>query len=154
MDLEKTAPKQRGPPFRPGQSGNPAGRPRGACNRSTIAAESLLEGEAEALTRKAVELALADDTTALRLCIERLVPPRKDRLVEFVLPPITSADDAAKAMSAVLAAVAEGRITPAEAAAVAGLVDSCRRAIGPEPPLVAGSAHINVSFRQPGDLPS
>src|SRR6516165_11199216 len=106
--------------FRPGQSGNPAGRPKGARNRSTIAAESLLEGEAEALTRKAVELALAGDTTALRLCIERLVPPRKDRLIEFAVPTITSAHDAAKAISAVLAAVAEGRITPAEAAAVAG----------------------------------
>ena len=67
--------------FRPGVSGNPAGRLRGTKNRATKAAEELLEGEAEALTRKAVELALAGDTVALRLCLERLLPPRKSRRV-------------------------------------------------------------------------
>src|SRR6516225_5231757 len=96
--------------FRSGQSGNPAGRPKGARNRSTIAAESLLEGEAEALTRKAIQLALAGDVTALRLCIERLVPPRKDRPISLELPPITSAADASNAVAAVLGAVADGRI--------------------------------------------
>jgi hypothetical protein len=70
----------------PLRSGNPAGRPRGARNRATIAAEALLEGEAEALTRKAIELAMAGDPTALRLCLERLVPPRKGRAVAFDLP--------------------------------------------------------------------
>ena len=49
-------------------------RPKGARNRATLAAETLLDGEAEALTRKAVELALAGDTTALRLCLERVLP--------------------------------------------------------------------------------
>src|SRR5215475_9848913 len=80
MSSENTIRKQ--PPgrrFRPGVSGNPAGRPKGARNKSTLAAEALLDGEAEALTRKAVEMALGGDTVALRLCLERLVPPRKDR---------------------------------------------------------------------------
>ena len=86
MDVERTPGKQRGRPFEPGQSGNPAGRPKGARNRSTVAAEALLDGEAEALTRKAIELALAGDTTALRLCMERLVPPRKDRSTPIALP--------------------------------------------------------------------
>ena len=88
MDGEITATKQRGRPFAPGMSGNPAGRPKGARNRATVAAEALLEGEAEALTRKAVELALAGDVTALRLCLERVVPPRKDRAVAFDLPAV------------------------------------------------------------------
>jgi hypothetical protein len=48
-----------------------------------MAAEALLDGEAEALTRKAVELALAGDTVALRLCLERLLPPRRSRRVTF-----------------------------------------------------------------------
>ena len=56
--------------FSPGVSGNPAGRLPGTKNRATKAAEELLEGEAEALTRKAVELALEGDTVALRLCLE------------------------------------------------------------------------------------
>src|ERR1700740_803577 len=79
--------EQRGSPFEKGRSGNPAGRPRGCRNRSTLAAQMLLQGEAEALTRKAVELALGGDPTALRLCIDRLIAPHRGRLVPFPPPP-------------------------------------------------------------------
>ena len=72
--LEKTDTKQ-GARFRKGQSGNPSGRPRGARNKTTRAVEALLDGEAEALTRKAIERALEGDTTALCLCLDRLLPP-------------------------------------------------------------------------------
>jgi Family of unknown function (DUF5681) len=72
--------------FKPGQSGNPKGRSQGSRNAATIAIEALLDGEAEALTRKAIELGLAGDMTALRLCLDRIVPPRKDRYVAFSLP--------------------------------------------------------------------
>jgi hypothetical protein len=132
--------------FRPGQSGNPAGRPKGARNRSTIAAESLLEGEAEALTRKAIQLALAGDVTALRLCIERLVPPRKDRPISLELPPITSAADASNAVAAVLGAVADGRITPSEAIAVTGLIETLSRAIPAEPPQISSVGMVQLRF--------
>ena len=77
VTAENTAPKQRGRPFRPGVSPNPAGRPKGARNKTTMAVEALLEGEAQALTRKALELALAGDTTALRLCLERIAPRQR-----------------------------------------------------------------------------
>ncbi len=60
------------------------------------------------MTRKAVNLALEGDTTALRLCLERLCPPRKDRPVSFDLPPMKAPADAVAAMSALLAAVAQG----------------------------------------------
>ena len=60
--------------FKPGQSGNPKGRPKGALNKTTRAAMVLLENEAEDLTRKLVELAKGGDITALRLCLERLIP--------------------------------------------------------------------------------
>ena len=69
----KTAKRIRGRPFPKGQSGNPAGRPRGSSNRAMRAAELLLDGEAAALTRKAVELALAGNQAALRLCLDRTV---------------------------------------------------------------------------------
>jgi hypothetical protein len=64
------APKTRGRPFQPGN----AGRPRGSRGKATVAAEKLLDGEAKALTRKAIDLAKEGDTTALRLCLERIVP--------------------------------------------------------------------------------
>ena len=155
MDGENTGWKQRGRPFAPGQSGNPAGRPKGARNRATVAAEALLEGEAETLTRKAVELALAGDVTALRLCLERVVPPRKDRAVAFDLPAVVKADDAAQALGAVLAAVADDTITPSEAVALAGLIEAQRRAIGLEVDQPA-TPQLNIRFvspeSRPGDL--
>ncbi|MGA8155825.1 MAG: DUF5681 domain-containing protein, partial [Rhodoplanes sp.] len=55
---ENTAPKQRVRPFRPGTSGNPRGRPKGARNRATVTAETLLDGEAEAISRKLIDKAL------------------------------------------------------------------------------------------------
>src|SRR5438067_7778007 len=61
---EITAGKQRGRPFRRGESGNSAGRPVGARHKATVAAETLLDGEAEGLTRKVLEMALAGDTVA------------------------------------------------------------------------------------------
>jgi hypothetical protein len=48
----------------------------------------LLAGEVEGLTREAVELALAGDPAALRLCLERIVGPYRERAVEFTMPPI------------------------------------------------------------------
>jgi len=63
---DKTGPKQRGRPFQKGRSGNPQGRPLGARNRTTVAVEALLDGEAEKLTRKAVTLALEGNVACLR----------------------------------------------------------------------------------------
>jgi hypothetical protein len=83
--------------------------------------------------RAGIKLALAGDATALRLCMERLVPPHKDRAVAFPLPPVTSAADAARTIAALIAAVAEGQITPSEAVTVAGLLEACRRAIDSVP---------------------
>ncbi len=102
--------------FKPGQSGNPEGRPKGARNRATVAAERLLDGEADTLTRKAIELAKAGDSTALRLCIERILPARKDRPVSFNMPRIDSIADSVKAAAAIASGVADGDLTPMEAA--------------------------------------
>ncbi|MEG3166401.1 hypothetical protein U1701_17610 [Sphingomonas sp. PB2P19] len=108
----------RGKPF---EAGNP-GKPKGARCRATMAAEALLAGEAEGLTRKAIEMGLEGDTVALRLCLERLVPPRKDSPITIELPPITSAADVVSASAAVLSAVGAGEISPDEAGRVMALL--------------------------------
>ncbi|MGM0740167.1 MAG: DUF5681 domain-containing protein [Pseudomonadota bacterium] len=108
--------------------GNP-GRPKGARHKATRAVEKLLDGEAKELTRKAVELALDGDTTALRLCLERIAPARKDTPVRFALPPMKSAKDACDAAQAVLQAVSKGNLTPLEGASVMALVESYRRTL-------------------------
>jgi len=121
---ENTAKKQRGRPFKAGRSGNPEGRPRGSRNKATMAVEALLDGEANAIARKAVEKALEGDMAALRLCLERLLPPRRDRPIAFDLPIIQSVSDALNASSAVLTACAAGTLSPGEAAEVMGLIST------------------------------
>lgn len=108
--------------WQPGQSGNPAGRPKGARHKVTQAVEALLEGQAEALTQRAIEKALEGDGAALRLCLERLAPPRKDAAVFFDLPEIQSATDTVRASSSLLEAVAAGNVTPDEAGRIMGLL--------------------------------
>src|SRR5450631_4085582 len=121
--------KQRGQPFQKGQSGNPAGKLKGTRHRATMAAETLLDGESEALTRKAVDLALAGDVTALRLCLDRILPPRRDRSISFALPAIKTSGDIVQASAAVANAVAEGALTPMEAASLSQLLSGDAKAI-------------------------
>jgi hypothetical protein len=105
MSAENTAGKQRGRPFQKGQSGNPAGRPNGSRNATTIALETLLDGQATALTQKAIDVALTGDIPALRLCLDRILPPRKDSPVAFDLPEMRTLNDAVPAMGALVKAV-------------------------------------------------
>jgi hypothetical protein len=114
METEKTGNKQ-GKRFQKGQSGNPAGRPKGALNQTTLACQALLDGEAEAITRKAVEIALGGDLTAIRLCMDRLLPPRKERPVSIDLPMMGKYSDMAKFTEAILEAVKSGILTIGEA---------------------------------------
>src|SRR5712691_933414 len=118
-----------GRPFQKGQSGNPKGRRKGCRNRKTLLAELLLDGEAEKLTRKAIDLALGGSESALRLCLDRLIAPRRERPVNFALPPMKTAGDIAAAMIAVTEAVADGTLTPGEAFALSQTVDTFLRAI-------------------------
>ncbi len=115
--------------FTKGRSGNPKGKPRGAKHRATVAAQTLLDGEAEALTRKAIELANGGDMTALRLCLERILPPRKDRPITFKLPAVETVTDIGTAAAAVLKAVAGGEITPSEGQAVSTILEGRRKAL-------------------------
>jgi Family of unknown function (DUF5681) len=109
--------------FKPGQSGNPKGMPAGTRHKATRAMESLLDGQGLALTQKAVTMALEGDPVAMRLCMERVLPARKDRPVNLRFrTEIVTASDAASAMAEVLAGVAGGELTPSEGQAVAGLI--------------------------------
>ena len=102
-------------------SGNSV-RPKGVRNKNTLAIESLLEGQAEALTQTAI----SRDSMALWLCMERIAPAPapKDNSVSFTLPQMNNALDASQAAGSVLTAVSEGNLTPIEATRVMGLVDS------------------------------
>ena len=106
-----------------------SGRPKGSRNKATIAIESLLQGQVEALTQTAVTKALEGDTVALRLCMERIAPAPKDHPVSFSLPNMNNALDASEAAGSILTAISEGELTPIEATRVMGLIDSYRRTL-------------------------
>lgn len=111
--------------FAPGNRANPKGRIPGSRNKATLAAQALLDGEVENLTRKAVELALEGDTTALRLCLERILPARKEAaLIPLDLPQVEGAADLPQLTAAILDSVAAGRITPGEGQALAALANA------------------------------
>ena len=124
LPAENTAEIQRrGRPFEPGQSGNPLGRPKGSRNKTTLLAESLLDDQSELIIRKVIEKALQGDSVALRICVDRLLPKR-DRPVQFELPPIATLEDGANASKAVLEAFARGDLSPREANKVLALISS------------------------------
>lgn len=111
----RAAKKSRGKPFRKGISGNPKGKRKGTRNAATVAAESLLDGESEALVRKAIEMALGGDMAAMRLVIERILPPRR-------LPPLQTAADAMTAISRIAESVGQGELSEGESRTLIGLV--------------------------------
>jgi len=104
--------------FKKGTSGNPSGRPLGSRNKATLLAEQLLDAEAEQLIAQVLTPAKKGNMQALRLCIERLIPVRKERLIQLDLPPARNLEEIAARCQSILAAVGEGRITPGEAQTV------------------------------------
>jgi len=110
--------------FAKGYSGNMKGKPAGTRNKATLAALSLFEGETEALTRKAIEMALGGDTTALRLCLERITPPARERPIDgFTLPSLTNSQGVLGALEVVAQQLANGELLPSEAKAICHLLD-------------------------------
>ena len=119
----------RGRPFLKGQSGNPTGRPIGSRNKATLLAEAMLDDDAGAVTRSTIDTAKSGNALAQKICMERLVPPRRERFVEFAVPPINTPADLAAAMGAVMAALAAGEITPGEAERISNAALVWMRAI-------------------------
>jgi hypothetical protein len=117
--------KVRGRPFRAGN----AGRPPGSKNKSTQLLEQLVEGEAELLVQKLLELAKAGDVTCLRMLLDRLWPARKGQPVKVLMPPINSPQDVLPAVASIWSEVREGRLTPDEANSLSTVVDRTTQAI-------------------------
>ena len=102
--------------FQPGQSGNPAGRPRGSRNKSTVIMEKLLDDSAGKLTTAAIAQAIAGDPAALRACIERVAPRLRHRPVDFAMPRLVTLADAPVAIDAIAQGLAHGELNLDEAA--------------------------------------
>lgn len=115
--------------FKPGTSGNPRGKPRGTLNKATHAVLALLEGEADAITRVCIEAAKQGDMTAVRLILERLAPPARERPVNITLPNTSTINGLSEAQAAIVQAVAAGDLLPGEAATLANIIEARRKAL-------------------------
>jgi hypothetical protein len=93
-----------------------------------MAAQELLDGEADVLTRKVIELAKDGDRHALRLCLERIIPVRRNRAIQLSLPPVNGVGDLPKVVLSISAATASGTMTPAEAADLVTVFEAYRQA--------------------------
>ena len=102
-------------PFKPGQSGNPAGRPPGTRNKVNRAMEPVFQANGEAIIERLVEHAKAANPVALRLCVDRLVPMGKHRPVGFQIPPMHKSDDVRAAIATIHGALGDGDISSGEA---------------------------------------
>jgi hypothetical protein len=124
--------KQRGAPFKKGESGNPRGKPKGARHRATLMAEKMMEDDAAEIVKAVLDAARSGDMTAAKIVLDRIAPLRRGRPVLLDLPPVTSASDVAAAMGVVVGAMGAGDLSPDEAMSVAGVLELRRRAMETE----------------------
>jgi Family of unknown function (DUF5681) len=104
--------------FQPGQSGNPAGRPRGSRNKRTIIVEKLLDDSAGDLTTAAITRATEGDPAALRACMDRVAPRLRHRPLDFDMPPLVTLADTPVAINAIAQGLAQGELDREEAVAL------------------------------------
>src|SRR5713226_10585370 len=123
---EQLGAKVRGRPFEPGNKYG-HGRPRGSRNKGTGLCQKTLEFYGEMVTKKLVQEALRGNSMALRLCIERLMPVRRQPTLRFKLPLTKTVDEVAAASEALVDGVARGQLTPAEGQALTEMLEGRRR---------------------------
>jgi hypothetical protein len=116
---------------RPFEHGNKLGqgRPRGRRNKTTVLARELLDSHAEPLARKCVLMALQGDPKAMQLCMDRVVPARRDLPVKLGKLPMGTAAELSKASEVVLQKVASGKLTVAQGQGWLNLIENQRRTI-------------------------
>jgi len=129
MSAPENADAKAGSKWQPGQSGNPRGKPKGTRHKATQLAIGMMNNEAERIVRKVIDGALEGDAVCLRLCLERLAPPAKERPVSLALPDTGTTEGISAAQQAIVQAVASGDLLPSEAATLAGIVETRRKAL-------------------------
>jgi hypothetical protein len=128
MPPRKYAAKTRGRPFKPG---NP-GKPMGARHHISLLAEQLMADDVAAVVARVVKAARGGSMPAAKLILDRVAPARKGRPTAIALPDVNSPKGVTDALAAVVAAMASGMISTDEAAAIAAVIETQRRAIETE----------------------
>ena len=131
IEPANTGEKQAGR-FEKGQSGNPQGRPEGSRNKATLLLDKLADTEAEAIQRQVIAAAKAGDLKAAELILARIWPPRRGRPVRLELPRVRTVAEVSDGLAVVVDAMADGEVTPEEAAIISGVLETRRKALETE----------------------
>ena len=126
MTTKRPAPRTA---FKPGTSGNPAGKPAGTRSKSTQLLLALMEGGAEKITQAVIDAAQAGDLMAAKIILDRVMPPAKERPVYVDLPDTSTSEGVSAAQNAILQAVAAGDLLPNEASTLSAIVEAKRKSI-------------------------
>jgi hypothetical protein len=121
----------RGRPFEPGNKFG-KGRPRGSRNKTSAGARELLNDHAEPLVRKALVMALQGDTKAMQMCLNLVVPVRRDQPQKFGRLPLGTAEEISKASAILAQKVASGQVSVSQALGFNQLIETRRRAFETE----------------------
>jgi len=119
---------QRGRPFEAGNKMG-RGRPQGSRNKKSSAGGRVLAEYGDSLERKCVWKALQGDMSAMRLCLERLVPPVREPSVRLKTRTAQTAEDVKQALASAIAAVSKGQITPSQGELLTRMLEAQRKGI-------------------------
>ena len=114
--------------FQKGTSGNPSGRPKGTIDKRALL-RLMLEPHAIELIATLVNQAREGNMQAMKLIIERIIPPARENPVELQLPELTDAEACSLAQAKIVMAVTNGQLMCSEANAISSLVENRRKAL-------------------------
>jgi hypothetical protein len=114
--------KPRGQPFSPGNTLG-RGRPKGSPNKAKAPGLEMLNQYSPHLLRKCISLAMQGDRSAMRMCMDRFLPARRDAAIRMSLPKIRTAQDLDQAAEQVTQAMRRGGITPTEAETIMNIFE-------------------------------
>ena len=109
--------------FKPGRSGNPAGKPKGRENSATTLARRALQEASPEILAKLIENAKAGDPTALKILAPRLLPTQR-AIAPIELPDTSTPEGGAEALVQLVAMVAEGSMGHYEARSIASMIET------------------------------
>jgi hypothetical protein len=126
---DNTGKKQGKTQFPKGHSGNPNGRPKGTRNKSTILVQLLLERDLEEICNRVIEEAKAGNMQAVKMILDRILPPKKDSPIAIDIPEIKTSSDILQAINCISTAVGQGEISPSEGETLSKIIDIHSKAL-------------------------
>lgn len=115
--------------FQKGKSGNPFGRPSGIRNKASLLAEKLFENDIEEICRQVIEQAKKGNIQAIKIILDRILPPKREALISIDLPAMKVGADILEAISQIILAISQGKISPTEGEILTRIIDRQGRAI-------------------------